>query len=153
MKRKNLSVLAVPLLAVCLAGCPKGAYHDAVVAEHNFTTVLQNLQQAELAEHTNGRIDLVEHQRLEGAIGKAALTAQALVSALQAGADNTTIQQDFTTVANTLNALQVDGVFGVKNPQSQNLLALLVKTLQDILTNVGNLLAVQQTVPIQKAGN
>lgn len=149
---KRFAVLAVPLLAVCLAGCPKGAYHDAIVAEHQFTTVLQGFQQAELAEHTGGRIDQQEHQRIEAAVEKIALAEQVLVQALQSGANNITVQQDFTTAANALNALMVDGVFNVKNTNSQNLLAVSVKSLQDLLKNVGSLLSMQTVTPITKVG-
>jgi len=154
MKRnRSLACIAVFALAIAMTGCPKGPYHDAVVAEHDFTSALQAFQQAEMAEHTNGRIDQAEHQRLEGGIEKLALGAQNLVIALQKGSSNITIQQNFTTVSDLLNALVVDGVFGVKNAQSQNLLSTLIKTVQAILQNVGSLLSVQQTVPITKVGN
>lgn len=145
---KRLAVLAVPLLAVCLAGCPKGPYHDAVVAEHDFKSAVQAFQQSELAEHTNGRIDTAEHERIEAGIEKVGLAAQVLVNSLQAGASNITVQQNFTTISNSLDSLVVSGVFGVKNAQSQNLLSTLVKAIQAILQNIGSLLSVQQTVPI-----
>lgn len=152
-RNRKLAVLAVLILAVYAAGCPKGPYHDAVVAEHDFTASLQAFQQAEMAEHTNGRIDDAEHRRLEAGIEKVALGAQNLVISLQKGASNITIQQNFTTVGDLLNSLVVDGVFGVKNAQSQNLLSTLIKTIQAILQNVGSLLSLQQPVPITKVGN
>jgi len=151
-RNRKIAVLLVPILALYMAGCPQSAYHSAVVAEHDFSAALQAFQQAEMAEHTNGRIDQAEHQRLEAGIEKVALGALALVDSLQKGASNTTVQQNFTSISNLLNALVVDGVFGVKNPQSQNLLSTLIKTIQAILQNVGSLLSVQQTVPITKAG-
>jgi hypothetical protein len=148
-----MRILAVLVLAVSLTGCPSSAYHSAVVAEHDFTTALQSFQQAELAEHTNGRIDLAEHQRIESAVEKIATSTQVLVTALQAGANNVTVQQDFTAIGNALNTLQVDGVFNVKNAQSQNLLATLVKSIQAILQNIGSILSVQTVTPITKVGN
>jgi Skp family chaperone for outer membrane proteins len=147
-----MKILAVLVLAVSLAGCPSTAYHSAVVAEHDFTSSLQAFQQAELAEHTNGRIDPAEHVRIEGAVEKIANAAQVLVAALQSGANNITIQQDFTSIENALNALMVDGVFNVKNPQSQNLLAALTKSIQAILQNIASYLSVQTTTPITTVG-
>jgi hypothetical protein len=152
-RRRNLNFFAIPILVICLAGCPSTAYHSAVVAEHDFVTALQSFQQAELAEHTNGRIDLAEHQRIESAVEKIATSTQVLVTALQAGANNVTVQQDFTAIGNALNTLQVDGVFNVKNAQSQNLLATLVKSIQAILQNIGSILSVQTVTPITKVGN
>lgn len=149
---RNRKLIAVLIVAIALAGCPSSAYHSAVVAEHDFKSSVQAFQQAELAEHTNGRIDQAEHQRIEGAIEKIGLASETLVGALQAGASTTTVQGDFTAVSNALNALMVDGVFNVKNPQSQNLLATLTKTIQAILQNVGSILAVQTTAPITKVG-
>lgn len=147
-----MKIFAVIALAVCLAGCPKSAYHSAVVGEHDFTTALQSFQQAELAEYTSGRIAQDEHQRIEGAVAQIATGTQVLVTALQSGATNVTVQQDFTTISNSLNALMVNGVFSVKNPQSQNLLAVLVKSIQAILQNVGSILSVQTVTPISKVG-
>jgi hypothetical protein len=150
-KRSNtgLAVIVTFALAVTLAGCPtKGPYHDAVTAEHDFTTVLSNFQKAEMAEHTNGRIDAAEHQKLEAGVEKVGNVAQVLVAGLQANAGTVTIQGEFTAIENALNSLVVDGVFSVKNAQSQNLLAILVKSIQDILQNIGLSLSVQTTTPI-----
>jgi hypothetical protein len=148
----GLAIIATFALATMLTGCPSTAYHSAVVAEHDFTSALQAFQQAELAEHTNGRIDATEHVRIEGAIEKIGNASQVLVTALQSGANNTTIQQDFTSIENALNALMVDGVFNVKNAQSQNLLAALTKSIQAILQNIASVLAVQTTTPITQVG-
>jgi hypothetical protein len=133
--------------------CSSSAYHSAVVAEHDLTSALQSFQQAELAEHTNGRIAQDEHQRIEAGIGQVATAAQVLVTALQAGASTATVQGDFTAIGNALNALMVDGVFNVKNAQSQNLLATFVKSIQAILQNIGSILSVQTVTPITKVGN
>jgi len=136
--RKIATVLA---LALALSGCPHGAYHSAVVAEHDFTTGLKSFQQAEMIESQNGRIDATEHQKLEAGIEKVATAAQTLVTSLQGGVANTTVQQNFATVGAALNDLLDNGVLGVKNDQSKTLLKTLIQTVQAILANVGSLLA------------
>jgi len=146
-----MKIFAVLALAVCLSGCPANSYHTAVVAEHDFTTALQSFQQAEIAEAASGRIAPAEHQRIEAAVGQIASSAQVLVTALQSSATNTTVQADFTTISNALNSLMVDGVFNVKNAQSQALLTTLVKSIQAILQNIGSVLSIQTSTPITPA--
>jgi len=141
MKRRSIAV-AVLALALVAGGCPKSAYHSAVVAEHQFTTVLKSFQQAELVEHQNGRIDDAEHKVLEAGIEKVATAAQVLVTSLQAGAANTTVQQNFATVSQAVNDLMAQGI-AVKNPTSQALVKAVLQSAQAILTNVQQLLSAQ----------
>lgn len=135
--------LIIPLVAVALvlSGCPKTAYHDAVVAEHDFKLGVQSFQQAELAEFQAGRISQAEHQTLENGIAQVGTAAQTLVTALQGGVVNTTVQQDFATVSTAITTLLNDGVLGLKNPTSQALLKTILQTAQAILANVGTLLS------------
>ena len=140
-----MRILPVLLLAVALSGCPKTAYHDAVVAEHDFKLGVQSFQQAEMVEFQAGRIDAAEHQKLEGGIAQIGTAAQTLVTALQGGAVNTTVQQDFATVSAAVTTLLNDGVLGIKNPTSQALLKTLIQTIQAILANVGSLLSTPTT--------
>ncbi len=135
-------------MAVVLTGCPSSTYHSAVVAEHDFETGVKSFQQAEMQEFQAGRIDPIEHQKLEVGIEKVGLAGQALVTALQSGAANTMVQQDFTTVSNALLDLLNSGVLGIKNPTSQALLKTIVQTAQAILSNVGSLLSVPLTAPV-----
>ncbi len=136
-----MRVLPVLLLALALSGCPKGAYHDAVVAEHDFKLGVSSFQQAEMQEFTAGRIDAAEHQKLEAGIEKVGLASQTLVASLQGGVANTTVQQNFATVGVALNSLLDDGVLGVENANSVTLLKTLIQTVQAILANVGTLLS------------
>lgn len=150
-----MKLMAVLLLSITLwaSGCPpKGAYHDAVTAEHDFAQVVQHFQQAEIQEHTDGRIDDATHQKIEAGVEKVGLAAQTLVTSLQSGASNTTVKQNFDTVAAALNTLLDDGVLGIKNPNSVLLLKTLISTAQAILKNVGSLLSIQPTVTISQAG-
>lgn len=143
-------ILALAVAAFC-AGCPKGAYHDAVVAEHDFKLGVAAFQQAEIQEFQAGRIELVEHQKLEGEVERIGQAAQVLVSSLQSGASNTTIQANFSTVSAALTSLIDNGVLGIKNTQSQQLLKTLLQTVQAILANVGTLLAQPATTTVPSA--
>ena len=140
MNRKRFFAVSILGAALLLGGCPKGAYHDAVVAEHSFTTSLNSFQQAEQTEFQAGRIDAGEHQKIEAGIGKAAQAAQVLVASLQSGAANSTVQQNFQTVISAVGDLLNNGVLGIKNAQSQATLAAALKVAQAVLNNVSSLI-------------
>lgn len=134
-------VAPILILALALSGCPSTAYHSAVVAEHDFKTSVQAFQQAEMVEFQAGRIDATEHQKIEGGVERVGLAAQTLVSSLQQGAANTTVQQNFSTLSQAVTDLLNNGVLGIKNPQSQALVKAVLQTAQAILANVSTLLA------------
>jgi hypothetical protein len=144
-------VAPILLLALALCGCPSGTYHDAVVAEHQFKTGVAAFQKAEMVEFQNGRIDQVEHQKIEAGIEKIGLAAQTLVKSLQGGSANTTVQQNFGTVEAAITDLLNNGVLAIKNEQSKQLLRVAIQTASDILVNVGQLLAAPTTVPTKAA--
>ena len=137
---KHLAVVLI--MALALSGCPGTAYHKAVVAEHDFTTALKSFQQAEMVEAQSGRIDAIEHQKLEAGVETVANAAQVLVASLQSGAANATIEQNFATVSQALNDLMAAGI-GIKNPTSQALVKASLQTAQAILANVSTLLHTQ----------
>ena len=107
MKRRKVGLATFVCVAMIFTqafACNQSAYHSAVIAEHDFVTALQAFQQAELAEHTNGRIAADEHQRIEGAVEKIGNAAEILNASLQAGASNVTIQQNFNTISQSLDS-------------------------------------------------
>jgi hypothetical protein len=150
-----LLLLLASSAAVFIAGCPQSQYHSAVIAEHDFKLAVQSFQQAETVEFQSGRIAADEHQKLEAGIEKVALAGQTLTTSLQAGAANTTVQQNFATVSTALTDLLNSGVLGIKNPTSQQVLKVSIQTAQAILSNVSSLLSVPTTttLPAKTGGN
>jgi len=133
----RFAVVAVLLVvAVFSSGCPKGAYHGAVVAEHAFTSGLGAFQKAEIAEYQNGRISVEEHHKIEAGIEKIGTSGIILVNAMQSGAANPTISADLQLLIDSTTALMNDGVLGVKNPNSQAILKASLQTAQAVLSNV-----------------
>lgn len=143
LKRRLTLALPLALVMIVASGCPKGAYHDAVVAEHQFKTLTQAFQKAEITEFNNGRIDPAEHKAIEQGIEQVGLTAQVLVTSLQNGASNTTVQANFATVSAALTDLLNNGVLHIKNQTSQDILKVSLVGLKAILANVGQLLSMQ----------
>jgi len=144
--------LALVSLVFILSGCPKGTpYHDAVVAEHQFKTIVQSFQQAEVIEFQNGRISPAEHAQLEAGVAKVAQAGIVLTTAMQQGALNSDVNTDISALSAALTSLLNDGVLGVKNPQSVAALSAIVKTAQAIVQNV--LLIVQGNSVPANAGS
>jgi len=144
--------LALVSLVFLLSGCPKGTpYHDAVVAEHQFKTIVQSFQQAEVIEFQNGRISPAEHAQLEAGVAKVAQAGIVLTTAMQQGALNSDVNTDISALSAALTSLLNDGVLGVKNPQSVAALSAIVKTAQAIVQNV--LLIVQGNSVPANAGS
>lgn len=144
--------LALVPLVFLLSGCPKGTpYHDAVVAEHQFKTIVQSFQQAEGIEFQNGRISAAEHAQLEAGVAKVAQAGIVLTTAMQQGALNSDVNTDISALSAALTSLLNDGVLGVKNPQSVAALSAIVKTAQAIVQNV--LLIVQGNSVPANAGS
>lgn len=135
--------LSVVMISSYGIGCPKGAYHDAVVAEHQFKSVTQAFQQAEIKEAGNGRIDPAEHKAIEQGIEQVGLTAQVLVTSLQNGASNATVKDNFATVSAALTDLLNNGVLHLKNQTSKDILTTSIAAVRAILDNVGQLLSMQ----------
>lgn len=138
-----LIALTMTITTVSAFSCNKSAYHDAVVAEHQFKTVTMAFQKAEIKEANNGRIDPAEHKAIEQGVEQVGLAAQVLVTALQNGADNATVQAHFATVSAALTDLLNNGVLHVKNETSKAILTTSIAAVRAILDNVGQLLSAQ----------
>jgi hypothetical protein len=144
---------AVVLLALFLAGCPaQGPYHDAVVVEHQAKTLVQAFQQAEIAEFNAGRIALAEHQLIESKFAIVGQAGSTITLALQQGAAQTTVLGDFNVLLQAVQDLNAQGVLGVKNAQSQAVLATALKGLQDVIANLGTILGAPTTTPPTAVG-
>jgi outer membrane lipoprotein SlyB len=128
-------VLAIAL-TLPLAGCAaRGPYHAAVVVEHDASSVVQALQQAEITEFNAGRISASEHQTLEAGIQKVALAGVALNNALSAGVP-TSITGALNAFVQTVTDLNTSGVLSIKNQQSQQILTTSINTLKAIIANL-----------------
>lgn len=149
-KQASCTVILAMFLAVFCSGCPKGTYHDVVVVEHQFSTTLKAFQDAENKEFQSGRVDPNEHKAIGAGEEKVGKATQVLVQSLQSGALNTTVQQNYQTLEVALTSLLNDGVLGVKNDTSKQLLQLGLQTASDILNNAGLMLAAPKTATITK---
>jgi hypothetical protein len=123
------------------------AYHDAVVAEHDFTTALDGFHTGELAEFQAGNISPAEHAVIEQKVAVVARATQGLVTALQSGAANATALADVNTAITALQDLQASGISPIKNANSAKTLTLVLTSAQAILQNVSTLIQNQQVKP------
>ena len=143
MKRLIPAMLVATLL---LYGCPKGsAYHDAVIVEHQAKSVVQAFQQAEIIEFNAGRIGADEHRAIEAQVEKLAIAGQALTTALQSSATQTTVLGDLQVLTQAVGDLGNTGVLGIKNEQSKAALTAAVNAIKAVLQNLQVILSAPTT--------
>jgi hypothetical protein len=150
--KKTFAFLAVFVLSFTLSGCPKGAYHDAVVIEHDAEKVVKAYQQAVEAEFQNGRISQAERADQEGYIEKIGRAGQKMTADLQAASTNATITADLSSLVGAVGDLGTTGLLGIKNPNSQATLRAGVISIQAVLKNLSDFLATQNIQPAVQKG-
>lgn len=121
MKKYRL-LLVLPLVAWMSMGVSCNKYHDATVVEHNFTIALQAFQQSRMALLQQGEISAAENVQLQGYEKKILLADQAAVTAMNSSAAATTAQAQVQIVVDTITDLQTNGLTGLKNPTSVQIL-------------------------------
>jgi hypothetical protein len=139
MKRIVLAVAVV--LIPAMAGCPKNAYHDGVVIEHDASAAVKAYQQAVETEFQNGRISQAERAQQERFIEKIGIAGQKLNADMQAAATNTTVTADLSSLTSAVG--DAAGAF-VQNPQSQATLKGAVLAVQAVLKNLSDFIASQK---------
>src|SRR5258706_8925747 len=103
-KRAMYAVLLLPILLI-MAGCPKGAYHDAVVIEHDASATVKAYKKAVEMEYANGRITQIERANQEEYIEKIAIAGKKMNADLQAAAANVTITDDLNSLTGVVGDL------------------------------------------------
>jgi hypothetical protein len=143
-------VALLVIVGLWASGCPKGAYHDAVLIEHDFKETVKAFQQGETDEFNAGRVSAAEHRDLEGYVEKVGLAGQALTDALQKGATQTSISGDLNVLAAAVGDLADKGVLGIKNETSKAALKAAIAGVQALLKNLQTMLAQPATTTLPK---
>lgn len=146
MKRSRIAVLALSLTLVAVltgaASCGS-AYHDTVVAEHDFSLVVKNFQDAEIAAAHAGQIPPATHKLIESKIEKVGLASEALVKALQSGAAKPTVLGALQAVVDAVSDLQANGVLPLTNQTAKDTLTAAIGAINALLQNIGTMINAQ----------
>jgi len=118
------------------SGCPKGSVtHKVTVAQHNFRSAVEALQNAEVAEHDKGFVPDDFHIKMQEIIEKIALAGKDLDNQLATGAGTATIKVKLDAIYTLLDSLNNDGIFGVKNVGAKATLEIALDAIKAIVDN------------------
>lgn len=120
-KARTLLVLPLVLWMTMGVSC-NTSYKKAVTVEHDFTTALQAFHQSRLSLQQQGLISDAENAQLEGYEKKILLADQTAVKSMQASVNATTAQAQVQVIVDTIGDLQTNGLTGIKNPTSVQIL-------------------------------
>lgn len=145
MIRPTARFLAVPILALCLAGCkpagvtgqpapPTQGYQQAAQAMSNFATDLQQVQQVEINLHNGGVIDKPTHNSIQAAIKQVELYGKQGDSLIAAQASATTIRAKLTSALDAVASITVQT--GKLDPNTAAQLTNAITAIKLLLNNV-----------------
>lgn len=133
---KLFRILAVPLLALSLAGCarnaaapPPTAAQATAIGVDDFAASARTAQQVEIGLFQQGLIDAPTHVAIQKGFKKCGQDIQALGTAINTGASSATISAKIQAITADLNVDITTGVLGVRDPASQQKLQALVSGL------------------------
>jgi hypothetical protein len=118
MSKSFLSVIAVAVLALSLAGCPKGTAGLATASD----TIAHALADAEKGVDlavANNQASTVEQAQFHALAAQVSQGGKDLDSAIRSGATAATISAKANVFLELFKKLSSDGVAGIKNPNVQ----------------------------------
>lgn len=137
---KHLLLALLLVSSVSIVGCPKGTVtHKVTVSQHSFQTSVAAFQDAEIAEFEKGFVSQETHVKIQLGIQKVAMGGleldNYLAANLSTNPDLPTLKQKLDAVYNLLDAIEKDGLVGVKNPTSKALLEIALDGVKAIVDN------------------
>lgn len=135
---KHLLLALLLVSSVSVVGCLKSKgtmTHRVTAAQHSFQGVVLGFQDAEIAESDKGFVPVEYHVKIQVGIQKVALAGRDLDNYLVSNSDATTVKAKLDEIYNLLDAIQKDGLSGVKNPTSKALLEVALDGVKAIVDN------------------
>lgn len=134
---RKRAILAVLLPLLLLNGCLKGSLvHKTTVGQHTLREAVGGFQDAEIAEHDKGFVPNDLHVKFQTVIGKTAVAAIDLDNAIAGGATAADLKAKFDNIYSLLDSLNTDGILGVKNAQSKQILETALDGIKAIVDNI-----------------
>src|SRR6266576_713713 len=128
----SLRLLRSPLLAIALVigvtvgigeiGCSGTAIHKTTKAQHSLKEAVAAFQDVEIAEYNKGFVPADRHVRIQSTIQKVALAGVDLDNYIASNANASTLKGKFDNIYSLLDSLNTDGILGIKNANTKQLL-------------------------------
>jgi len=133
----RITLLMLFMLSIVMAGCVKGtATHKVTVGQHTLREAVGAFQDVEIAEYNKGFVPQDVHLRIQALVKKVALVGVDLDNAAISGATATDLKTKFDTIYTLIDGLNTDGVLGVKNAKSKQVLEVALDSIRAIVDNI-----------------
>lgn len=121
------------ILALCLGASTCNKAHAAADANHKYAVSLDSFQQAEIKEHSNGKVDDALHIQIQEAVKAASESGKALDQGILLASKGADAGEYIQKASESFN--QLSGLIKFKDPTTQQVLSDLVKASSDLLQN------------------
>lgn len=140
MKRQLRLLLPLALLLavgieVAQIGCSGTAIHKTTKAQHTLKEAVAAFQDVEIAEYNKGFVPPDRHLRIQAVIQKVALAAVDLDNYIASNANAATLKGKFDAIYSLLDSLNTDGVLGIKNSNTKQVLETALDAIKALVDN------------------
>lgn len=142
MKHRFLAVcLLIPLMTISMgfpgfSGCSGSTTHKLTAAEHDFKSVVQAFQDAEIAEYQVGGVEPALHQAIQNKIIALSVAGKELAVMIQTNASPVTIQTEVNAIYSIIDDLLDNGVLRVVNPKSRANLEIALNGIKAVINPI-----------------
>lgn len=116
-------------------GCSGTAIHKTTKAQHTLKEAVAAFQDVEIAEYNKGFVPPDRHLRIQTVIQKVALAAVDLDNYIASNANAATLKGKFDTIYSLLDSLNTDGVLGIKNSNTKQVLETALDAIKALVDN------------------
>ena len=137
--RKILAIcLLIPLMTLTMGfpGCKGTTTHKLTVAEHDFKSVVQAFEDAEIAEYQAGGVSPDLHQKMQNGVVSLSVAGKELATMIQTNASPVTIQTEVNAIYAILDDLLNNGVLRIVNPKSKANLELALNGIKAVVNPI-----------------
>lgn len=139
MRRSTLPLLSLALVltigGVVETGCSGTAIHKTTKAQHSLKEAVAAFQEVEIAEYNKGFVPADRHLRIQATIQKVALAGVDLDNYIASNANASTLKSKFDSIYSLLDSLNTDGILGIKNSNTKQLLETALDAIKALVDN------------------
>jgi len=136
---KRLALLTVPL-ALCLTGCPSATLQKAAQASENAAIIVQGMETAEIAAHTQGLIPDADHQFIQEQVSNLAAIGKTVDSCIGASGTNAAASTCINTALTQVQQIQANGGLYLKSTEAKNDFSIAISGVEGVLVSIETIL-------------
>lgn len=130
----SLGTLAMGIGGI-VVGCSGTAMHKTTKAQHTLKEAVAAFQAVEIAEYNKGFVPPERHLKIQVTVQKVALAGVDLDNYIAANANAATVKAKFDAIYALLDSLNTDGILGIKNANTKQLLETALDAIKALVDN------------------